>query len=293
MKTVVLFSTVICVFCLLDITVRSWDGDKPLITDHTQTDLSLIPDYRIESVKLNIKLHYAHTSHGGQLVCGLSRLSNSLFSYELLLGALPNVPGKLCVFDGQEGDSYVTPGEYWETVTGMNKTRSVLNNNPSINVSMWAWCTQLNYYTVEQVQAYLDSISQLEAELPNVTFVYMTCNAQETGSVGYKRYTNNEMIRQYCIDNNRVLYDFADLDSWWYNPSTEEWEQATYEYESHTVPVEHPQFNGDEVAHTTYESCEQKGRALWWLLTRIEGGAAGDTLAVYEQSWGRIKNLYK
>ena len=176
MKTVVLFSTVICVFCLINITVHSWDGDEPLITDHTQTDLSLIPDYRIESVKLNIKLHYAHTSHGGQLVWGLSRLSNSLFSYELLLGALPNVSGKLCVFDGQEGDSYVTPGEYWETVTGMNKTRSVLNNNPSINVSMWAWCTQLNYYTVEQVQAYLDSISQLEAELPNVTFVYMTCN---------------------------------------------------------------------------------------------------------------------
>jgi hypothetical protein len=37
------------------------------------------------------------------------------------------------------------------------------------------------------------------------------------------------------------------------------------------VPVEHPQFNGNESGHTTYESCEQKGRALWWMMVRLAG----------------------
>ena len=29
--------------------------------------------------------------------------------------------------------------------------------------------------------------------------------------------------------------------------------------------------NGDEAGHTTYESCENKGRAFWWLMARLAG----------------------
>jgi hypothetical protein len=35
--------------------------------------------------------------------------------------------------------------------------------------------------------------------------------------------------------------------------------------------MEHPHFNGDEAGHTTYSSCEQKGKAFWWLMARIAG----------------------
>jgi hypothetical protein len=136
---------------------------------------------------------------------------------------------------------------------------------------MWSWCTQLTYYSEVQVQAYLDSITVLETEYPNVTIIYMTCNAQATGSSGHNRYLRNEQIRQYCTANDKVLFDFADLDSWWFNPATEEWEHSTYEYDGDTVPVEHPQFNGSEAGHTTYESCEQKGRAVWWMMARLAG----------------------
>ena len=31
------------------------------------------------------------------------------------------------------------------------------------------------------------------------------------------------------------------------------------------------EFNGDEAGHTTYSSCEQKGRAVWWMLAEISG----------------------
>jgi hypothetical protein len=66
-----------------------------------------------------------------------------------------------------------------------------------------------------------------------------------------------------------VLFDFGDLDAWYYDGST--WDQATYTYDTAAVPHEHPNFQGDEAAHTTYASCEQKGRAVWWMLARIAG----------------------
>ena len=248
-------------------------GSQPLIVTHACTDTSEIPETYIDAAQAGIKLHYAHTSHGGQLTTGLSRIEAGEPAYSVAIGyrALPSEPGALCIFDGQEHDTYITPDEYWETHAGMDYTRDVLNNYPTINVSMWSWCTQLDYYSQAQCQAYIDSISSLEAEFPGVTFVYMTCNAQGTGSSGYNRYVNNEMIRQHCIDNDKVLFDFADLDVWWYNPATPGWEFSSYDYGGTDVPVEHPHFNGNEAGHTTYESCEQKGKAVWHMVARLAG----------------------
>jgi len=273
----------------------SWDHSRPLIIDHNYTDLNLISADRIDSVKLYQKLHYAHTSHGGQINYGLGLVPSEYPDCRASVGGgyLPTDADRLCIFDGQIGSSYITPDLYWETETGLNATRAVLNNNPTINASIWCWCTQVDYYTEIQVQAYFDAISLLEAEYTDVVFVYMTGNAQATGSSGYNRYLRNEQIRQFCRDNNKVLYDFADLDSWWFNPVTQGWEYSTYEYNGYTVPVEHPQFLSEEFSHTTAESCLQKGKAFWWLVSLLEGGGQGDTLSVDETTWGEIKNLYR
>jgi len=114
-------------------------------------------------------------------------------------------------------------------------------------------------------------MSVLESEFSSVEFVYMTGNAQSTDGEGYNRYLRNQQIRQFCENNSRILYDFADLDAWWYNPSASQWEQNIYSWSGTDVPLEHSQFNGDEAGHTTFESCRQKGRAVWWLLALIYG----------------------
>lgn len=271
-KTVTILITFVLIF-LVRQTARAGERTKPLIIDHTCEKLSEIPMNWIDSVQANQKWHYAHTSHGSQLTTGLQRIEDSNSDYSQARGSsfLPTEAGAFCIFDGQESDTYITPEEYWRSESGMNETRDVLNDNPTITVSQWSWCTQLNSYSEADVVGYLDSISTLEAEFPNVTFVYMTGNAQATGSGGYNRYLRNEQIRQYCRDHNKVLYDFADLDAWWYNSNTGQWEQNTYDYEGHTVPVENEHFNGSESGHTTYESCEQKGRAVWWLMARLSG----------------------
>ncbi|MRR09903.1 hypothetical protein EG831_07505 [bacterium] len=238
-----------------------------LIIDHACADLSQVPAQWIAAVKSGCRMHYAHTSHGGQLTVGLDRIETADTSYGQAQGycSLPGQAGLIRIWDGQLHEDYITPDEYWESHAGMDSTRRLLQDNPAITHSMWSWCTQLDSYDSTQVQAYLDSISQLEGEFPSVRFIYMTGNAQATGSGGWNRHCRNQQIRRYCAAHGKVLYDFADLDAW-YNGT-----QQTDTYNGNVFPIEHVQYNGNEAAHTTYQSCEVKGRAFWWMMARLAG----------------------
>jgi len=241
-----------------------------IIIDHNCTGLSQIPDTWIEQVK-TMKLHYAHTSHGEQLTVGLERIesTDSKYSVAIEYNTLPPETGAFCIFDGQTSETYIEPHLYWDSEEGREDTNSVLSNNPTITASMWAWCTQQDWNEEADTQRYLDAMAMLEAANPGVTFIYMTGNAQGTWGEGYNRYLRNNQIRDYCLTNDKLLFDFADIDSWYKG------DQATYQYGGLTIPVEHSQYHGDEAGHTTYESCEQKGRAVWWMMARLAGWDPG------------------
>jgi hypothetical protein len=241
-----------------------------IIIDHTCTDVSKIPDVWITKVKETIKLHYAHTSHGLQLLSGLERLSNpaqpvydSRLVYTHQFRSLPSGPG-LGIMSGQLKEYYPTPEQYWRT-GGDLLTRDTLNAFKAINVSMFCWCRELDTYTEADVNDYLQKLSMLERDFPGTKFVYMTGNAQWDKARGYSRHLRNEQIRKFCRDNNKILYDFGDLDAW-YNG-----QEATYVFNGMRVPQEHSRYTGDECGHTVFASCENKGKALWWLLARIAG----------------------
>ena len=264
-------------------TVYSWDGATPLIIDHTCTGLSTIPDEWIDSVQANLRMHYVHASHGAQLTCGLQLLEGMDSKYGVAIGSqyLPTESNAFNIYD-KEGD----PDMYWfegQYNNGMEITRGILNANPTINVSMFMWCVQLyssnpeGMPNEEYVEAYLENVSTLESEFPDVTFIYATSHAQycidtEYDIYGHLRYLADERIRQYCLENNKVLFDFADLDSWWFNPSSQEWEHTTCTTEGYTIPIQHSHYEyPHDCGHANNACCEQKGRALWWMLAKIAG----------------------
>ncbi|MBN2135375.1 MAG: PKD domain-containing protein [Acidobacteria bacterium] len=233
--------------------------------DHTCLTIENIPAQWITAVKQNLRIHYAHTSHGEQLLCGAEILTdNTSFDAEIGWCELPNTTTMMSILNGNpdisgQGDTdYITPDLYWESTDGLNWVRGILNNY-NVNISMWAWCQQLDYYTAAQVNTYLTTMAQLEAEYPNVTFVYFTGPSDENEQ---NRLDRNNQIRNYCSANNKWLFDFADIEQY-YNG---------VKYVLNGIPTRDPHYADDGYCgHTTALLCERKARALWWLMARISG----------------------
>jgi hypothetical protein len=246
--------------------------DTPLVIDHNCTVLAAIPPVAIQTAKDVCKWHFVRLSHGRQLTEGMSRIEDVDPFYAAIWpdagGSLPYVLNTLCIYSAP-----YAPDGYWSG-TGINITRAVLTGTPELNISAFSWCTELNTASVSYVQNYLAAMQTLENEFPNIAFVYFTGTAEDSTGYGYNRYLRNKQIRDFCVANNKVLYDFEDLDSWWYNPTTLQWEHSTYQYNGFTVPVEHPNLAGDDAEHTSYASCEQKGRATWWMMAMLSGWTA-------------------
>ncbi|MBY9005283.1 MAG: hypothetical protein KGD63_00835 [Candidatus Lokiarchaeota archaeon] len=275
-------------------------NSEAIIINHNSIKLGQIPEYWINTTKNMLKVHYAHTSHGGQITTGLNRIysSNSTFNINRELRSLPTDPDTLCIFDGQEGEDYITPELYWATSEGINDTYDVIDHNPTINVSIFAFCTQMGYYSEVEVLEYLQQMDEFEEYYRNhsryVRFVYLTGNADrgdyaplegtladendQNPDEGYQRYLNNQIVRNYCIENNKTLFDFADIECYTYDVDGNPLQHSTYNYNNGSaivnVPMRHLSYsNNSQAAHTSYENCENKGKAFWWLLTRIAGWA--------------------
>jgi len=187
-----------------------------IIIDHTCTDLSQIPDHWLEQAKI-LTLHYAHTSHGSQINSGILNLEsqNSIYSVAIRTNdsaGLPPTenPPALRIYDGNPPETYITPDDYWYGDSGKDRTRAVANIG-DYNFSMWSWCGQVSSASESYIQDYLDTMAQFEVEYPNMRFIYMTGHLAGSGSSG-NLHVRNEQIRAYCKANDKVLFDFADIE---------------------------------------------------------------------------------
>jgi hypothetical protein len=242
----------------------SYTLSEAVIANHTSLNLGSVPSDQIEAVKKNIKIYFGHTSHGGQIRVGLERLYAKLGgTYHVEADwNLPSNNNALCIRD--RSDTY-DPGDFFPTVP------QALRDNSSINVVMYMWCGQPGNDWETLLQNYLSQMSSLEQQYPKVVFIYFTGHAQEQDCSGDNRNQFNEALRQFCKANKKALFDFGDIDAW-YNG-----EQNTYAspnwcaHAGQAIPLEHPQYHGDQAGHTTFENCENKGKALWWLLAKING----------------------
>ncbi len=261
-------------------------ASAPMIVDHSCTDLSQVPDYWIEQAKALLRVSYGHTSHGSQLVTGMTVLENNtpsgLYDFNTKGAVTPHV---LSLADTTpEGDL----GNFDRT-TWAARTRAYLDGAGSDrNVVVWSWCGQVSGATTGDIQTYLDLMNGLEQDYPGVTFVYMTGHLDGGGLEGNLN-LRNEQIRQYCADNDKLLFDFADIES--YDPHGAEFlskyanDNCSYSCDSGTCNWAGEWCGGHagdplcatcSCAHSQPLNCNLKGRAFWWMMARIAGWPGPD-----------------
>lgn len=259
----------------------------PIIIDRTCTDLSQVPDYWIEQAKTLLRVSYGHTSHGSQPITGMTVLESNtpsgLYDFNTN-GAV--TPGVLSVADTTPEGDLGNP----DRATWAARTRTYLAGAGSDrNVVVWSWCGQVSTATAADIETYLNLMNGLEQDYPNVTFVYMTGHLDGTGVEGNLN-LRNEQIRQYCRDNDKILFDFADLES--YDPDGAEFvSKYANDYCNYSCGSGICNWadewcaghSGDPLcaacscAHSQPLNCNLKARAFWWMMARIAGRPGPDT----------------
>jgi hypothetical protein len=190
-----------------DTTVLS--GVTPIVADHNATTLSAIPEQYIRKARRELRIAYGHTSHGSQLVDGMTGLVQ-------FKGALYNVnatgtDSALVLHDtpfSGASDLGNPDRTAWATAT-----RTYLLAHPEINVVVWSWCGQVSDASSADIETYLNLMNGLEASFPSVMFIYMTGHLDGSGQDG-NLHKRNQQIRNYCTTYNKRLFDFADIETW-------------------------------------------------------------------------------
>lgn len=130
-------------------------------------------------------------------------------------------------------------------------------------------------------------MSGLEHDYPNVKFVYITGHLDGTGVNGNVN-IRNQQIRKFCLDNNKILYDFADIES--YDPDglvnyMELLANDNCDYDSDgngsrdrnwAIDWQNAHMEGIDwytcsSAHSQPLNANRKAYAAWWLWARLAG----------------------
>lgn len=277
---------------------------EPIIVDHNCIDLNKIPLAAIIQAKETLHIAYGHTSHGSQLISGMGGTNGAGLDTFLTDNPNYNIPAGLYIWneggsnDALDLDDYAMGGDVGYYPTWVNNTRSYLGDpdpttgrgtlHTDVNVIIWSWCGQASGYTEQyMIDAYLAPMSLLELDYPGITFVYMTGHLDGSGPSGNLN-LRNEQIREYCRANNKVLYDFADIESYdpeglvnymelmcndgcYYDSDGDGTRESNWALSWQNIHTKNIDWWESGAAHSQDLNGNLKGFAAWWLWARIAG----------------------
>ena len=250
------------------------------IINHSSIKLNSIPPQWITAAKQNLHIAYGHTSHGSQLIDGMAGLVN--FKGTAYNWNNGGTGGALDLHDyAMSGDLGAPDRTTWAALT-----RTYLAANPDVNVIIWSWCGEVSTATESDIVTYLNLMTGLEKDFKNVKFVYMTGHLDGTGLTG-NLHLRNEQIRNFCKSNSKILFDFADIES--YNPDGvyfgDKHPNDACDYDSNNdgnsdgnwaIEWQNSHTSGTDwyscsSAHSQPLNANLKAYAAWWLWARLGG----------------------
>jgi hypothetical protein len=250
-----------------------------LTINHKNTDINALNQKNIRKAKKMFKVWYGHTSHGSQITSGMQAMNRQPFKFSR------NGGEDVLSYQEVGGDLGHRGNLRWAA-----RTRQQLNKTGNDrNLVMWSWCGGCSDNTPEGVMAYLKEMDKLEKEYPNVIFVYMTGHLDGSGKNGNLNKINT-IIRDFCEKHNKVLFDFADIESFAPSGTVNYMEllaRDTCDYRDNGKRrnwaaewiAENPDHKFDlpgRAAHTHPLNGALKGRAFWVLLTELAAKGRGN-----------------
>lgn len=223
-----------------------------LIADHVIVDdFASIPDSVFAEVAAGLRIYYAHTSHGSQIMTGLDMLESQSPTCDQ-------------PYFYERGDDLGTEGD----TSWVANLRYQLDTE-DFNVAMFSWCGGVSGNDTAGINIYLNKMDELEEDYPDVRFIYMTGHL-DGGGIDGTLYAMNGLIRQYCEDNDKILFDFAEIES--YSPDGTYYPDASDACEwCYDWCEEHDCEDCGSCAHSHCFNCYVKGKAFWWLMARLVG----------------------
>ena len=266
---------------------------QALIINHNHTKINLIPQSAIEAAKSSLHIAYGHTSHGSQLTEGMDGLVGFMnangYPNNLYAWSNGGANGSLDLHD------YAMAGDVGYYPEWMNNTRAYLGlpnqftgrgtgANADVNVIIWSWCGQVEekYASGALITEYFNPMQQLETEYFGIKFVYMTGHLDHWDDAMNK--AANQAVRDFCSANNKILYDFADIES--YNPDMTHFPYSNddcsyydaagnylgnWALEWQDTHQEGVDWFNCGAAHSWPLNANQKAYAAWWLWARLAG----------------------
>ncbi len=291
-----IFSTIIFCVSICSLFTGNVFG-AGLIADHECVDITRIPYFAIMQAKEKLHIAYGHTSHGSQVTSGMTGLVG------FANGGGKGLSHPANVFAWNNGGSggaldlhdYAMGGDCGYYPQWVDNTRSYLGNpdlatgrgtlHSDVNVIMWSWCGQVdNKYSAGTLGSeYITPMVSLETDYPGVVFVYMTGHVDHWDDADNK--AANQVIRDHCNNNDKVLFDFSDIESYDPNGTYYEFPHDNCDYyasvggaklgnwaiswqNAHTQNVD---WYSCSSAHSQPLNANQKAYAIWWLWARLSG----------------------
>lgn len=189
-----------------------------LIVDHSSAlNFDSIDYSDLKLARENLHIVYIHTSYGTHITSGMKAIASKYGTSH----AYANADNKNFLDFDDENANFGECDDLSQCDIDSNNngyadwyklTVDYLDYNPNTNVVLWSW----DSISGHNAQLYLDTMEKMITDYPKIIFIFTTGHAQGQGEDLTRNnvHYNNELIRTHIASNNRILFDFADIESY-------------------------------------------------------------------------------